>query len=159
MIWAQGTNGELGLNGQLPWKLPADMKYFKDVTTGCIVVMGRKTFDSFGDTLIDRSNVVLTRDIDEADKHPDAWYYNSHIKLMNDLRKSNVFIIGGKQIYDLFMPFADKLFVTVIHAEFEADTYAPGISSDWLLDTYEEGTVDEDNIYPHSFITYRRRTK
>jgi dihydrofolate reductase len=157
LIWAQGTDGELGLNGQLPWKLPADMKHFKEITMGSVVVMGRKTYLSLPEPLKGRINVVLTRDPEPTWVSPDDWVYDSHIKLLNDLKGRKVFVIGGAEIYRLFMPFADAIHVTFIHQQFEADTYAPSIPRHFKLTHHEEGIVDEKNKYPHSFVVFTKR--
>jgi dihydrofolate reductase len=155
LIWAQGARGELGLKDQLPWRLPADMKHFRDITIGNTVIMGRKTYLSLPGPLKDRKHVVLTRDPEPVWVSPDDWVYDNHIQLLNDLGKSKAIVIGGREIYDLFMPFATTLHVTHINEDFEADTYAPSIPDNFKIASCVEGIMDEKNKHPHTFITYK----
>lgn len=139
MIWAQGRNGELGLDNKLPWYLPEDLEYFKETTMGNIIIMGRKTFESIGKPLYGRVTVVLTRDRDYKPGYPNVWVYNSMTALLNDIRVKNVFVIGGKEIFERFMPFASKLHITYIDKDYEADTFAPIVYS---LQWKEESTTE-----------------
>jgi dihydrofolate reductase len=132
MIWAQGANGELGNKGKIPWHLPEDMEYFKQATMGSVVIMGRKTLQSMGKPLPGRENIMLTKTDEPVFIPEGVWVYDNHIKLLNDLGKRNAFVIGGRQIYDLFMPFAEELYITNIHETFEADTYAPKIPKGFI---------------------------
>lgn len=155
MIWAQGANGELGLNGQLPWRLPADLKRFKELTEHHVVIMGRKTFQSIGKPLPNRVNIVLTRDA-ELELPDDVFVYNSFTKLVNDIRKSNVYVIGGAELYHKFMPFADRLFVTRIKGTFDADTYAPVVPNDFKLTWDEEYELNSDKMLDYKFEVYTK---
>jgi dihydrofolate reductase len=125
LIWAQGRNGELGLDNKLPWHLPEDLAYFKEITMGSLVVMGRKTYESIGKPLPGRGNIVLSRQPNLGQYPPEVWMYSSITKLHNDTRGRNVFVIGGKEIFERFMPFAQKLYITYIDKDYEADTFAP----------------------------------
>jgi dihydrofolate reductase len=125
MIWAQGRNGEFGLNNSLPWNEPKDLAHFKETTMGSAVIMGRKTFESLGKPLPGRINIVLTSNLDKSMYHPDIWVYSSIPLLLNDLKGRTAYVIGGAHIFDSFMRFADTLHVTHIDKEFESDTTAP----------------------------------
>lgn len=127
LIWAQGRNGELGFENSLPWDEPKDMQHFKETTMGAFVVMGRKTFESIGKPLPGRINIVITRDPEPVWCPPGVWIYDSIQALVNELGSNKAFVIGGSEIFDSFMPFADVLTVTHIDRDFMADTFAPTI--------------------------------
>lgn len=129
LIWAQGRNREIGLNNGLPWSIPEDMAYFKRTTLGSVVIMGSKTFASLDKPLPGRINVVLSRNTAPKQYDENVWTYNSIPMLLNDLKGKKAFVIGGSEIYETFMRFADRLYVTHIDDEFEADAFAPLV--DW----------------------------
>ena len=127
-IAAIGKNRELGLNGKLPWHVPADLKHFKETTLGHPVIMGRKTFESLGihKPLPGRLNVVITRNPDY--RAEGAVVVRSVEDAIAEAKKHDqeeVFIIGGAEIFKLAWPHITKLYLTVIDASFEADTYFP----------------------------------
>lgn len=153
LIWAQGANGEIGYQGKMPWYLPADLEHFKRTTMGSIVVMGRSTFESIGKPLEGRTNIVLTKDHKSELVDKGVWTYDNHIDVLNDIGKSNAFIIGGRQIYDLFMPFAEHLHITTIHETFIADTYAPEIPKGFI----HVGTETHvENALMYQFSLYKK---
>ncbi|MCR8842784.1 dihydrofolate reductase [Paenibacillus sp. SC116] len=155
MIWAMDRNNLIGRDNALPWHLPNDMKYFRRVTSGKTVVMGRKTYDSIGRPLPNRRNLVLTRN---------AKWSAEGAETITDLEvvlklaeQEEVMIMGGAEIYHLFMPHADRLLITFIDAEYEGTDYFPNFEqTDWLLVEETEGTVDEKNPVPHRFSVYER---
>jgi len=131
IIAAVGPNRELGKDNKLLWHISEDMKRFKELTTGKIVVMGRKTYESLGKPLPNRTNIIITRDpnykaegclvvhsLTEAIKR-------SKIKNQKSKIENEVFIIGGGEIYKQALPLADKLYLTVVEGKFEADTFFP----------------------------------
>lgn len=121
MIWAMGLNNALGCKNRIPWYIPADFAYFKKITMGKTVIMGRKTFESIGKPLPGRKNIVITRD---TDYNPEGCTtVNSIQKAMNFIGEEEVFIIGGAEIYKEFLPLSDRLYLTLIEKEFEADTF------------------------------------
>ncbi len=121
MIWAMGRNNALGCKNRMPWHIPADFAYFKRVTMGKIVIMGRRTFESLGKPLAGRKNVVLTK---AGNFHSeDCVIVNSVGEAMDCIGGEEAFIIGGAEIYREFLPMADKLYVTEIDKEFEADVF------------------------------------
>ena len=150
IIAAIGKNGELGLNNQLLWHLKEDMKYFKETTTGYIVVMGRKTFESIGKPLPNRENIVLSRSNLNIDG----------VKIVNDPHKileynEKVFIIGGESIYRFFLPYADNLYLTEIDEEALADSFFPEFDkNDYTEETVGRGS---DNDIDYTFKIYHKK--
>lgn len=156
LVMAMDMNQAIGLGNQLPWYLPADLAYFKQLTKGKMVVMGRKTFDSLpAKPLPDRINVVLTRNSDFS--FPGVLVYNSVSKLMKDAENIDLYVIGGANIYKIFLPIADKLYVTHIYDTFLADTFLNIDFSKWEKYWSKVGTVDEKNPYEHEFTLYKRK--
>lgn len=145
LIAARSTNGVIGINNTMPWHLEGELKYFKKVTLNHAVVMGRKTFESLGNTpLPHRDNIVLSRRT-HTDKRSDAMYVSDHDTIVQqqiphtDL--SDIFVIGGEQIYRLFMPYADRLIITEVSLHVEGDAYFPEFSEkEWRLDHSEPMT-------------------
>ena len=135
IIAAVGKNLELGLDNKLIWNIPEDLQYFKQMTTNKTVVMGRKTYESIGRPLPNRNNVVLTRKDIKIDGINTIKNYEEVLS-MND----EVFIIGGESIYELFLPYADNLYLTEIDGSHEADTYFPYFDKE----LYDVLTKDKD---------------
>lgn len=162
IISAIGKNKEIGKANTLLWNLPADMKHFKDTTTGHPIIMGQKTFESIGKPLPNRRNIVLTKDENFKQENIEIVY--SIEELMELLRKTTneqdeCFIIGGGQIYKLFIDKADKLYITHVNAEFpDADTFFPAIDlNKWGKIGSESYPKDEQNAYDLEFAVYKRK--
>lgn len=152
IIAAMDDNRLIGRENDIPWHLPDDLKFFKDITSGSTVVMGRKTFESIGRPLANRKNIVLSKSPFE---HEEVKWLSS-VEDVLDLNE-DLFIIGGSQIYEQFLPFAETLYLTEVHHEFEGDTYFPNIDlSDWTKVFYKKGLVDEKNKYEHDFYAYEK---
>lgn len=154
-----GKNNELGKGNALLWHLPADLAYFKKITSGHTVIMGRKTFESIGKPLPNRQNIVITRDASFS--HEGVLVENSldQITSLSGLnRDSEVFIIGGAEIYKQAMNIADKLYITHIGAEDKnADVYFPIIDKNaWHEISREEHKADEKNPFDYSFVIYEK---
>ncbi|KRM90984.1 dihydrofolate reductase [Liquorilactobacillus cacaonum] len=161
-IWAEDKEHHIGLNGHLPWHLPADLAYFKKITKNHPIVMGRKTFDSFPGLLPQRHHFVLTNSIDLKTKFKD----DDRITVMNNIddlssvieQKDLIFIIGGASLFAEFADKVDFLYVTRINSIFPGDTKMPIIDEKLFeLITKKNGTVDEKNKYPHVFEVYQRK--
>ena len=158
LIFAMGRNNALGCNNKMPWYLPADFAYFKKVTMGQPIIMGRKTFQSIGKPLPGRTNIVITRSADFS--HEGCIVVDSIDKAKDLVEDKEAFIIGGAEIYMAFLPMADKLFITEIDNDFEADTFFPEIDySKWMLASSEPGVKDEKNPYDYKFLVYERMKK
>ncbi|MBX9996073.1 dihydrofolate reductase [Priestia aryabhattai] len=156
-IFAMDKNRLIGKGNSLPWHLPADLKFFKQVTTGHPVVMGRKTHESIGKPLPGRENIILTRNISYDAKGCTVLNSISAIEEMGKKEKKEIFIIGGAEIYKLAFPIADRLYITTIDEEFEGDTYFPEFNeSEWRLVSREKGLKDEKNPYDYYFTIYER---
>jgi len=159
IVVATGRSNEIGIKGGLLCHLPADLKRFKEITSGHTVIMGRKTFESLPKgPLPNRRNVVISRNpdlkIEGVEVYPSLDY--AFIILIDE---EEVFIIGGEQIYEQTLPIADKIYLTKIHADFpEADVFFPKIDlSVWRETNRETFFADEKNPYSFSFIEYERR--
>ncbi|OZB95111.1 dihydrofolate reductase [Paenibacillus sp. XY044] len=156
-IWAMGSNGVIGRDNKLPWRLPRDMAFFKEKTMGKTVLMGRKTWESFGGKpLPGRDNVVLTRDKDyEA---PGAQIIHTIEEAVELGKNEEIMVIGGAEIYYKLLAVADCLIVTRIDETFEGDTYFPEVDfGDWTLQEEIKGITDEKNPYSYRFCTYTRK--
>lgn len=159
MIAAVTDNGVIGHHGGIPWHMPADLRYFKTTTMGHTVVMGRKTLqnilDVLGTPLPGRDNVVLSHD---PEFHVDGVTTVSSVEAV-PTAYPDAMIIGGATLYEQFMPFAGRLYMTEVHTTLEGDTYFPHIDmQEWKEVFREDHTADERNQYDYSFVTYERNT-
>lgn len=158
-VWAQDQNGLIGKNQTLPWHLPNDLKYFKKMTVGKTIVMGRKTFEGMGSRpLPNRQTIILTRNVNYH--HPGVKVMHSveEILALSKQQEEPLMIVGGSTVYSDFLPYVDCLYRTVIEATFEGDAYFPTINwDDWQLVERTDGLVDEKNKYAHRFETYERK--
>ncbi len=156
LIAAMSANRVIGRDNNLPWKLPADWKHFKNLTMGHHLLMGRKTFESIGRPLPGRTTVVITR---QSDYSPTGVLVAHSIEQALQLaaQDSEVFVAGGAQIYLQMLPRADRIYLTSIDKDFEGDTFFPDFDeSDWQLIFQENREPDEKNAYPYTFLTYER---
>lgn len=159
LIWAEDENGAIGNEGGMPWRLPNDLKYFKQQTLHHPVVMGRKTFESLGNRpLPNRTNIILTKN---PAFHPEnVLVMKSVAEVLAFALDKEVYIIGGRTIYQQFLPIADVLHRTRIFAAFSADTAFPTVDwAEWGLVERKAGIMDEKNQHPHEFQEYRRNGK
>jgi dihydrofolate reductase len=155
LIWAMDDNRTIGKNNDLPWRLPADLAYFKKVTYGHPVVMGRKTYESIGKPLPGRENIIVTRNKDYRPKGVTVVHSLEEVK---QTKQEEIFVIGGAQIFEQALPLADRLYVTHIHETFEGDTFFPDFNEEeWKVVKQEQGMRDEKNPYEFEFIVYERR--
>lgn len=154
-LWAEDENGLIGNNNQLPWRLPADLQYFKKQTMGHPIVMGRKTYESIGKPLPGRENIILTRD---PGYHAEGCtVLHTKEELIGAYQDSDIFITGGSEIFRLFADEADRLYMTKIHEEFAGDTFFPKLDwSRWKLVSSQKGPKDERNPYDYEFRIYER---
>jgi dihydrofolate reductase len=154
MIWAMGRNGIMGKDNDMPWRLPRDMAFFKQQTIGKSIVMGRRTWESFGcKPLKNRTNIIMTRDVEYTAQgaHIIHTLEDAKASAQND----ELMIIGGAQIYEEWLPLADRLIVTKIDEDFEGDIVFPEIDwSKWTLNEQIPGVRDDNNPYDYSFNFY-----
>ena len=155
IVVAIAENYAIGKNNQLLWHMPADLKHFKNITTGHTVIMGRKTYDSVGKPLPNRRNIIVTR---QDIKIEGCQVVNSIADaLALCANEHEVFIVGGAEIYKLAMSKTDRIYLTIIHHSFDADTLFPEIDyTDWKETARQDHQPDEKNKFPYSFITLER---
>jgi dihydrofolate reductase len=155
LVVAVSSNNVIGKNNQLIWHLPADLKHFKQITTGHTVFMGRKTYDSIGKPLPNRRNVVISRSVTEIEGCEVAPSLEDALQLSSE--EKEVFIIGGAEIYRQALPLADCIYLTRIHQDFDGDTFFPQIDLHlWQETKREDFLPDEKNKFSYSFITLNR---
>lgn len=158
LIVAMDQNRVIGNNNKLPWHLPADLQYFKKVTMGHPIVMGRKTFESIGRVLPGRENVIVTRNQEFKAEGCVVLHDIAQIKMFADNHEEEVFVIGGAEIFKEILPFTDRLYITEIHETFEGDTFFPEIDeNEWDEISSNPGSIDEKNRYAHDFIILQKK--
>jgi len=162
LIVAVSENNVIGKDNNLPWHLPADVKYFRDITMGHCVIMGRKNYDSIPlkyRPLEGRTNIVVTRQKNfKAEK---CMVVHSVEEALNEAKKKNeteVFIIGGADIYKQTIDCADKIHYTKINHTFDGEAFFPAIDlNKWKLASRKEVAADEKNKFPFSICVYERQ--
>lgn len=157
LIAAMASNCIIGANNSLPWHLPADFKHFKEVTMGKPILMGRKTFESIGRPLPGRTNIIITNN---------KLYSAKGCHVVNSIDEAlaiaqdaeEVMVIGGASFYQQTLALAQRIYLTVIHHNFEGDAYFVTLNdADWQEVERIDCTPDANNRYPYSFITLERR--
>ena len=158
LIAAIAKNNALGKDNDLIWYLPADLKRFKQITSGHHILMGRNTFESIGKPLPNRTSIIITRN---NDYFKDGCLVANSIEQAIELAEGkNAFIIGGAQIYKqaLEQNLVDRLDITIVHQDFEADAFFPEIDETvWKEVAREDFKADEKNKYDYSFVSYEKR--
>jgi dihydrofolate reductase len=157
LIAAIARNRVIGKDGDLPWRLPADLRHFKRTTVGHPLIMGRRTFESFGRPLPDRTNIIVTRNRDY--RAEGAVVVSSFDDAMRVARQeeTEIFIGGGEDVFRHFLPIADRMILTWIDADFEGDTFFPEFDeSEWRIVSRADHEPDEKNRWRYSFVVYER---
>ncbi|MBE7896075.1 dihydrofolate reductase [Paenibacillus polymyxa] len=155
IIAALDKNGLIGNGNRLPWKIKADMDFFKAQTTGNNVVMGRKTYESIGKPLNNRTNIILTKNMKY--KANGCEVFNNIDDILKFAKESSkeTFIIGGKEVYELFIPYSDKMILTHIEGEFSGDTFFPLYDHRrWREINCIEVEAEESSGYPIRIVHY-----
>jgi dihydrofolate reductase len=162
LIWAMARNRTIGRNNALPWYLPEDLKYFKRVTLGKPIIMGRKTWESIGRPLPGRTNIVITRD---------AAFQADGVRVVHSLEQAlalaekiclldggdEAIVMGGAEIYALALPHADRLYLTQVHADVEGDAHFPPLDlTQWHELGREDFAAQGPNPYDYSFLILER---
>ncbi|TKD71512.1 dihydrofolate reductase [Pseudalkalibacillus hwajinpoensis] len=156
-LLAMDEQNLIGKNNDLPWHIPADLAYFKKMTTGKPIVMGRKTFESIGKALPGRENYLITRKDLEYEGVTVLHSIEEFFELTRNQEKE-WFVIGGAEIYRQVLPHADRLYITEIHESFEGDTYFPTFSKEeWKETSREKHSKDDRNKYDFDFVIYDRK--
>ena len=158
IIVAKAKNNVIGKENKLLWHLPEDLKKFKELTTGHVIIMGRKTFESLGKILPDRKHVVFTNNPDFKVDNENVEIVHSMLQIQEYIENEEEnFVIGGAMIYNLLMPYVTKLYVTQINKDFEGDTFFPKIDENvWKEVSREKGLKNEENNLDYEFIMYER---
>ena len=154
IIVAMDSNRLIGKGNRLPWRIPEDLKYFRAKTLGHTVIMGKNTWQSLGKPLDQRTNVVLTHDLSLS--LPGVVICHSLGETLGYIGVNEAFVIGGAEIFRLFLPLASRLFITHIEAQLNGDTYFPDYDPNkWEMVFYEK--VTSETGYKLSFNEYRRK--
>jgi dihydrofolate reductase len=159
IIAALAANRVIGRNNDLPWRLPADLRHFRQLTTGHAVILGRRNYESIGKLLPNRTNIVITRQRDYT--APGCLVAHSLADALvmagND---PEIFVIGGAEIYAQALPLADRLYLTHVEAEVPGDTFFPEFDiADWREMVSESHPADADHAYAFRFVTLERCAK
>ncbi|CAM3518804.1 dihydrofolate reductase [Deinococcus frigens] len=155
-VVAMAENRVIGKGGDLPWRLPADLAHFRRLTLGKPMVMGRKVYDSIGRPLPDRQNIILTRNPDfQAPGCTVVHSSQQALKAAGDAQ--DIMIIGGEEIYQLYLPQVERVELTLVHAEIGGDTFFPELPGEWTETARRERAADGRNPYDLSFLTLERR--
>lgn len=163
VIVAVAENGVVGVDNSLPWRLPEDLKYFKKVTMGKPIVMGRKTYESIGRALPGRTNIVVSRNPDfTAPGVSVVGSIGSALELAGEIARDDgqneLMVIGGAAIYALAIPMADRLYLTQVHAQYSGDAFLPTVDWQHWLEVSREDHPSENSDSPaFSFLVYERR--
>jgi dihydrofolate reductase len=153
LIYARAANGAIGLDGDLPWRLPADLKHFKALTLGKPMVMGRRTFESLPGLLPGRRHIVLTHDA--AWSAAGAEVARTPHEALALAGEAPVAVIGGAAVFEAFLPLATCVELTQIHADYAGDTFMPPLGAEWTETAREDHAAE--GVFPaFSFLTFRR---
>jgi len=156
IIVAISENHVIGKDNKLLWHLPKDLKHFKDITTDHTVIMGRKTYDSVGKPLPKRRNIIITRQTVTIKGCEVVNSIDDALKLCTD--ENEVFIVGGAEIYKQAMKLTDRIYLTIVHKNFDGDSFFPEIDdAEWKEVSREDFEPDAKNLIPFSFITLERK--
>jgi len=159
LIVATDRQGGIGIEGRLPWHLPADLKRFRELTMGHHLIVGRKTFDSIGKALPGRQMIIVTRDRSfQAKDCLVAHSVEEALQLARGRGEDEVFVGGGGEIYAQSLALADRIYLTIVEAEVKADAFFPELGvGEWIERTSESHSVDEKNALPFTFKLLERR--
>ena len=156
IIAAAGENNSLGKDNDLVWHLPDDFKRFKELTSGNYILMGRKTFETFPKHLPNRKHLIITLQ-DNYSVPENCFLFDTIQSAIDFTDNQDIWIIGGGEIYKQSMEIADRIELTRVHSEFEADTFFPEIGEEWELVSEENHPTDERHKYDFTYLTYDRR--
>jgi dihydrofolate reductase len=159
LVVAAAENNAIGKDNQLLWHLPNDLKFFKNLTWGMVVIMGRKTFEAVNKPLPGRINIVITRQEDwTADGTITAIDLNDALEKAKATNCKEIFVIGGGEIYKQSMEIANKIYITRVHASLEGDTFFPVIEEDkWTQTSNEDFEIDGKHAYAYSFQVWEKK--
>ncbi len=156
LVVAISSNNAIGKDNQLLWHLPADLRHFKNITSGHTIIMGRKTYDSIGKPLPNRRNIVITRQ--KGLQIEGIEVVNSLAEALSLCKQEEVYIIGGAEIYRQAISLCDKIELTRVHQDFDADAFFPELDNAIWKEVWKEDHLpDEKNKFAYTFSTLERR--
>ncbi|KAA0965875.1 dihydrofolate reductase [Sporosarcina sp. ANT_H38] len=156
LLVAHGPDRVIGLNNELPWHIPEDLAYFKKMSMGKAMVMGRKTFESIGRPLPGRLSIIVTRNEAYTAEGAVVVHTLKEAVIKAEEYSKEVMIIGGAEIFRETLGIADRLYITYIQKEYEGDTFFPSYGPEWELVSTSEDHFTEDEI-PYSFLVYEKK--
>ena len=159
LVVAASENNAIGLNNQLLWHLPKDMRFFKNTTWGMPILMGRKTFESMGSKPLNgRLNIIITRNKTWA--HEDVTVVHTMEEATYVATKfsyNELLVIGGGEIYEMALPFAQKIWLTRVHTTIEGDVYFPKLNTEWEMVSSTQNDADEKHKFSFDFECWKRK--
>ena len=158
LIAAMDEDRAIGYTNKLPWSLPSELKYFRETTKGKPVIMGRKRYESIGNPKPERLNIIVTRD--KNYKADNCIVVNDREDAIKAAKGSDeIMVIGGAEIYNLFLPIADGLYITKVHGKFKADTYFPEFNeNEWIKVKEKFVERDNENKYSYTIMVLERKS-
>ena len=159
IIVAKAKNNTIGKDNKLLWHISDDLKRFEELTTGHVIIMGRKTFESLGKVLPNRKHIVFSQNPDFKVNDENVEIVHSMLQLQEYIEDDTEnFVIGGAMIYNLLMPYVKKMYVTEIDKDFDGDTFFPRINDEiWKEISRENGPEDSNNNLKYEYVVYERR--
>lgn len=159
IIVAKAKNNIIGRDNKLLWNLPEDLNHFKELTTGHTIIMGRKTFESLGKVLPNRKHIVFSQNPDFKVNDENVQVVHSMLEIQEYIENDEEnFVIGGAMIYNLLMPYIEKMYITQINKEFDGDAFFPKINENiWKEVDRQKGPKDEVSNLDYDYITYEKR--
>jgi len=161
IIVATAEKGVIGKDNQLIWHLPEDLKMFRRLTTGHVIIMGRKTFESIGKPLPNRTSIIISRNNDyQVEGCIVVSSLEEAVEKAKEIETEEAFIIGGAQIYALALDMADTVYLTQVHYNFEGDAFFPVLDTNiWIEKERKSFSPDEKHAYAFDFVTLEKRTE
>lgn len=159
LVVAASENNAIGLNNQLLWHLPKDMRFFKNTTWGMPILMGRKTFESMGSKPLNgRLNIIITRNKNWVSEDVTVVHtMEEAIALATKFSYNELLIIGGGEIYEMALPIAQKIWLTRVHTTIEGDVYFPTLNADWEMVSSTQNAADEKHKFSFDFECWKRK--
>jgi dihydrofolate reductase len=159
LVVAASENNAIGLNNQLLWHLPKDMRFFKNTTWGMPILMGRKTFESMGSKPLNgRLNIIITRNKNWVSEDVTVVHtMEEATSLAAKFSYNELFVIGGGEIYEMALPLAQKIWLTRVHTTIEGDVYFPTLNADWELVSSTQNAADEKHRFSFDFECWKRK--
>jgi len=159
LVVAASENNAIGLNNQLLWHLPKDMRFFKNTTWGMPILMGRKTFESMGSKPLNgRLNIIITRNKNWVNEDVTVVHtMEEAITLADKFSYKELLVIGGGEIYEMALPLAQKIWLTRVHTTIEGDVYFPKLNTEWEMVSSTQNKADEKHKFSFDFECWKRK--